>query len=314
MSVSLFIVALIDVSNRNALVIRFLFHNGGKIMATPLPFKQVDVFSSAPFSGNPLAVILDASALSDAQMQSIARWTNLSETTFVLPPTHPDADYRVRIFTIEGELPFAGHPTLGTAHALLEAGHQPKTPGRMVQECGVGLVQIAIGRGGELAFAAPEATLSAWQHPGIAAALNSEAFDMQHTVTIVDMGIRWLLVPMTSAQAVLDINPDVPRLAQLLADAGVTGLMPFGPSDDGEVAYEVRGLLVEQGALTEDPVTGSANACLARYLAAQGMPQDYLARQGTAIQRDGRISVRFRDDGIWIGGATLTAIDGVLTV
>ena len=208
-------------------------------------------------------------------MQSIARWTNLSETTFVLPPTHPDADYRVRIFTIEGELPFAGHPTLGTAHALLEAGHQPKTPGRMVQECGVGLVQIAIGRGGELAFAAPEATLSAWQHPGIAAALNSEAFDMQHTVTIVDMGIRWLLVPMTSAQAVLDINPDVPCPAQLLADAGVTGLMPFGPSDDGEVAYEVRGLLVEQGALTEDPVTGSANACPARYLAAQGMPQDY---------------------------------------
>lgn len=282
-------------------------------MATPRPFKQVDVFSSTPFSGNPLAVILDASALSAAQMQAIARWTHLSETTFVLPPTHPDADYRVRIFTIEGELPFAGHPTLGTAHALLEAGHQPKTPGRLVQECGVGLVQVAIGEGGELAFAAPEATLTPWQHPGIAAALNSEAVDRQHSVTIVDMGIRWLLVPMVSAQAVLDIHPDASRLAQLLADAGVNGLMPFGPTAEKEVAYEVRGLLVEQGALTEDPVTGSANACLARYLAAQGLTHDYLARQGTAIQRDGRISVRFRDDALWIGGATRTAIDGVLT-
>lgn len=283
-------------------------------MAQTIQFKQVDVFSTTPFSGNPLAVILDGSALSDAQMQTIARWTNLSETTFVLPPQHPDADYRVRIFTVEGELPFAGHPTLGTAHALLEAGHQSKTPGRMVQECGVGLVNIRVSANGELAFAAPEATLKAWAHPGAAAALNSEASDMQQTMTIVDMGIRWLLVPMASAQAVLDICPDVPRLAQLLKDAEVTGVMPFGPTSDDDVQYEVRGLLVEQGALTEDPITGSANACLARYLAAQGQSHDYLARQGTAIQRNGRVSVQFRDDGIWIGGKTLTVIDGTLAV
>jgi PhzF family phenazine biosynthesis protein len=283
-------------------------------MAQTIQFKQVDVFSTTPFSGNPLAVILDGSALSDAQMQAIARWTNLSETTFVLPPQHPGADYRVRIFTVEGELPFAGHPTLGTAHALLEAGHQTKTPGRMVQECGVGLVNITISADGELAFAAPEATLEAWAHSGVAAALSSDAFDMQQAMTIVDMGIRWLLVPMASAQAVLDIRPDVPRLAQLLKDAGVTGVMPFGPASDGEVQYEVRGLLVEQGALTEDPITGSANACLARYLAAQGQAHDYLARQGTAIQRNGRVSVQFRDDGIWIGGQTLTVIDGTLAV
>lgn len=283
-------------------------------MANKLPFKQVDVFSNTAFCGNPLAVILAASELSDAQMQAIARWTHLSETTFVLPPQHPDADYRVRIFTIEGELPFAGHPTLGTAHALLEAGHQVKTPGRIVQECGVGLVPVTIAANGDLAFSAPEATLTGWEHPGIAAALNSEAFDMQQAVTIVDMGIRWLLVPMASAQAVLDIVPDVPRLAQLLQDAGVNGLMPFGPANDGQVQYEVRGLLVEQGALTEDPVTGSANACLARYLAAQGRPHDYLARQGSAIQRNGLVSVHYRDDGIWIGGKAVTLIDGTLTV
>lgn len=282
-------------------------------MANKLPFKQVDVFSNTAFRGNPLAVILSADTLSDEQMQTIARWTHLSETTFVLPPQHPDADYRVRIFTIEGELPFAGHPTLGTAHALLEAGHQLKTPGRMVQECGVGLVTITVAANGDLAFAAPEATLTRLDHPGIAAALNSEAFDMQQAVTIVDMGIRWLLVPMASAQAVLDIVPDVPRLAQLLKEANVSGVMPFGPASDGLVQYEVRGLLVEQGALTEDPITGSANACLARYLAAQGKPHDYLARQGTAIQRDGLVSVQFRDDGIWIGGKALTLIDGTLT-
>lgn len=282
-------------------------------MANKLPFKQVDVFSNTAFRGNPLAVILSADTLSDEQMQTIARWTHLSETTFVLPPQHPDADYRVRIFTIEGELPFAGHPTLGTAHALLEAGHQLKTPGRMVQECGVGLVTITVAANGDLAFAAPEATLTRLDHPGITAALNSEAFDMQQAVTIVDMGIRWLLVPMASAQAVLDIVPDVPRLAQLLKEANVSGVMPFGPANDGLVQYEVRGLLVEQGALTEDPITGSANACLARYLAAQGKPHDYLARQGTAIQRDGLVSVQFRDDGIWIGGKALTLIDGTLT-
>ena len=283
-------------------------------MAIKLPFKQVDVFSNQPFRGNPLAVILAAGELSEAQMQAIARWTHLSETTFVLPPQHPDADYRVRIFTVEGELPFAGHPTLGTAHALLEAGQQVKTPGRIVQECGVGLVPITIAANGDLAFAAPQATLTGWEHPGIAAALNSEAFDMQQAVTIVDMGIRWLLVPMASAQAVLDITPDVPRLAQLLQDADVSGLMPFGPASDGQVQYEVRGLLVEQGALTEDPVTGSANACLARYLAAQGHPHDYLARQGTAIQRNGLVAVSYRDDGIWIGGKTVTLIEGFLTV
>ena len=282
-------------------------------MANTFPFKQVDVFSNTAFRGNPLAVILAAETLSEAQMQAIARWTNLSETTFVLPPEHPDADYRVRIFTIEGELPFAGHPTLGTAHALLESGYQIKTPGRIVQECGVGLVPITLGARGELAFSAPAATLTQWQHPHIAAALNSEAFDMQQPVTIVDMGIRWLLIPMASAQAVLDIVPDVPRLAQLLKEANVSGIMPFGPSSDGKVQYEVRGLLVEQGALTEDAVTGSANACLARYLAAQGQSQDYLARQGTVIQRDGQISVQFRDDGIWIGGRAVTLINGTLT-
>jgi len=278
-------------------------------------FKQVDVFTSLAFNGNPLAVIMDAQGLSDEQLQAIARWTNLSETTFVLPPQHPQADYRVRIFTVEGELPFAGHPTLGTAHALLEAGWPTKTPGRMVQECGVGNVTIDITADGSLAFAAPEATITPFTDALMGNALNCERFDTTQTPVVVDMGIRWLLVPMISAEAVLAIKPAVNDLQRLIAHAGATGVMPFGPLPQGESEqYEVRGLLVENNSLTEDPITGSANACLARYFAAQGQQRDYQTRQGTAIQRQGRVSVRFEGDQIWIGGKTVTVIDGTIAL
>jgi len=175
-------------------------------------FKQVDVFTSAAFNGNPLAVIMDAQGLSDSQLAAIARWTNLSETTFVLPPQHEEADYRVRIFTVEGELPFAGHPTLGTAHALLEAGWPTHTPGEIVQECGVGNVTVKINETGGLAFAAPAATLMPWQDALMGNALNSDAFDLTQSPTVVDMGIRWLLVPMVSAEAVLALQPNVSDL------------------------------------------------------------------------------------------------------
>lgn len=220
-------------------------------------FKQVDVFTSSAFNGNPLAVIMDAQGLSDSQLAAIARWTNLSETTFVLPPQHEEADYRVRIFTVEGELPFAGHPTLGTAHALLEAGWPTRTPGEIVQECGVGNVTVKIGDA-DLAFAAPAATLMPWQDARMSNALNCDAFDLTQSPTIVDMGIRWLLIPMISAEAVLALQPDVSELQRLIQHAGVSGIMPFGrlPADEPE-QYEVRGLLVENGSLTEDPVTGA---------------------------------------------------------
>jgi len=276
-------------------------------------FKQVDVFSALPFNGNPLAVIMDAQGLSDEELAAIARWTHLSETTFVLPPQDAAADYRVRIFTVTGELPFAGHPTLGTAHALLEAGWPLKTPGKIVQECGVGLVDVKIGDDGALAFAAPPATLTPFSDALMGNALNSDAFDLTQTPTVVDMGIRWLLIPMSSAQAVLDVQAHVADLQRLHQHAGVDGTALFGPLPAGETEqFEVRALLVENGSLTEDPVTGSANACLARYFAAQGQTHDYRARQGTALQRAGRITVQFRDEGIWIGGQAVTVIDGTI--
>lgn len=278
-------------------------------------FKQVDVFTSSAFNGNPLAVIMDAQGLSDSQLAAIARWTNLSETTFVLPPQDAQADYRVRIFTVEGELPFAGHPTLGTAHALLEAGWPTRTPGEIVQECGVGHVRVKIGADGSLAFAAPAATITPWQDALMSNALNSDAFDLTQSPTVVDMGIRWLLVPMVSADAVLALQPNVSDLQRLIKHAGVTGVMPFGRLPQGETEqYEVRGLLVEYGSLTEDPITGSANACLARYFAAAGQTTDYRVRQGTVLQRAGRVQVTFAEGEIWIGGTTVTVIDGTLSL
>lgn len=276
-------------------------------------FKQVDVFTASAFKGNPLAVIMDAQGLSDVQLAAIARWTNLSETTFVLPPEDAAADYRVRIFTTEGELPFAGHPTLGTAHALLEAGWPVKNPQKIVQECGVGLVEVRIGEDGSLAFAAPQVTLTPYDDALMSSALNSDAFDTRQTPTIVDMGIRWLLVPMHDAQAVRDVQASAADLQRLQKHADVNGTALFGALPDAcSEQYEVRALLVENGSLTEDPVTGSANACLARYFAAQGKTQDYRARQGSALQREGRIQVSFRDDIIWIGGQTVTVIDGTI--
>jgi len=278
-------------------------------------FKQVDVFTSIPFKGNPLAVIMDARGYDDAQLAAIARWTNLSETTFVLPPQDAAADYRVRIFTVDGELPFAGHPTLGTAHALLEAGWPLKTPGKIVQECGIGLVEVSISDDGALAFAAPAATLTPFSDALMSSAFNSEAFDLSQTPAIVDMGIRWLMIPMRSAQAVLDVAASAADLQRLLQHADVNGAALFGALPQGESEqYEVRALLVEGGSLTEDPVTGSANACLARYLAAQGQTRDYRARQGSAIQRAGRIEVTFADEAIWIGGQTVTVIDGTIAI
>lgn len=277
-------------------------------MSQQRPFRQVDVFSTLPMLGNPLAVVLDANGMSGAQMQSIARWTGLSETTFVLAPRDPAADYRVRIFSPETEFPFAGHPTLGTAHALLEAGMQAKGP-HIIQECGIGLVQIEQGAGGMLAFQAPPCTTRALDPallPLMQTALGGAAAT---SGTIVDMGIRWLCAPMASAAACLASRPDIAALTALLAAAQADGLALYGAHDAGGPAdYEVRALLSEHGALVEDPVTGSANACIAHLLAGA----DYHVRQGTCLQRDGRIAVSFRDGQAWIGGACLTVIKGTI--
>lgn len=284
-------------------------------------FRQVDVFTSVPFKGNPLAVVLDADGLAEAQMHAVARWTNLSETTFVLPPTTPQADYRVRIFSPGAEFAFAGHPTLGTAHALLEAGLKPNTAGRLVQECGVGLVPIDIGADGALAFQSPEAELRALHQglwPTLTAALRSDRYQRQAAPVIATMGISWLVVRMDSAQACLEVRPDAEALRELTR-IGITGIAMFGTHEGGDPAdYEVRAIFSKLDQLTEDPVTGSANACIARVLQAQGFPdggataRHYSARQGTLLQCDGRISVSYRDGAPWIGGHSVTVIDGAI--
>ncbi|MGF6768826.1 PhzF family phenazine biosynthesis protein [Paraburkholderia sp. GAS199] len=283
-------------------------------------FKQVDVFTSVPFKGNPLAVVFDADALDADQMQSIAHWTNLSETIFVLPPTDPAADYRIRIFTTHGELPFAGHPTLGAAHALLESGYRPKTPGMLVQQCGVGLVELQSLPGADgWAFAAPPARMTplpADRYAALATALRSDAVDFSAPPCAVDNGAPWLVVRVDSAQDCLALAPDEAALADIVNSMETHGLAVYGPHDaDGPATFEIRCLMVGgRFGLGEDPVTGSANAALAGLLSAQQRRpgSHYTTRQGTALGRAGNVSVRYDDAAVktWIGGQSVTIVDG----
>ncbi|MEQ6902620.1 PhzF family phenazine biosynthesis protein [Nocardioides sp. YIM 152588] len=273
----------------------------------PRPFRQVDVFSDEALGGNPVAVVHDAAGLGDDQMQAFARWTNLSETTFLLPPTTPGADYRLRIFTPGNELPFAGHPTLGSAHAWLEAGGRPAGD-HVVQECGAGLVRLR-RRHGRLAFAAPPLVRSGPLEPdlldGILSALGIARADVVDAAW-VDNGPGWTGIRLASADAVLALRPD---FAALPADVGVVGPYPPG----AECAVEVRAFCQPSMGLAEDPVTGSLNASLAQWLAGSVLPSSYVAAQGTAVGRSGRVHVETAEDGtIWVGGATRTTIRGHL--
>ncbi|ACC71296.1 PhzF family phenazine biosynthesis protein [Paraburkholderia phymatum] len=284
-------------------------------------FKQVDVFTSVPFKGNPLALIFDADALDTEQMQAIAHWTNLSETAFMLKPTDPSADYRVRIFTTHGELPFAGHPTLGTAHAWREAGNRPKQPGRLVQQCAAGLIELEQddSRAGVWSFAAPPARvtpLAETEYAALALALHSDAIDYTAQPCGVDNGPQWLVVRMKSAAACLALDPDSAALARVVQTVGARGLAAYGPHDaNGPANYELRCLMLGGGlGIGEDPVTGSANAALANLLTMQNARpgMQYTVRQGTALGRAGDVYVRYDDaaDKTWIGGASLTVVDG----
>lgn len=274
----------------------------------PLPFRQVDVFSTEPLLGNPVAVVHDADGLSDAQMAAFARWTNLSETTFLLAPTDPAADYRLRIFTPGGELPFAGHPTLGSAHAWLEAGGTPAGE-TIVQECGVGLVTLR-RVDGRLAFAAPALRRSGPVEEPLVTGI-AEALGITREAILdaawCDNGPGWVGVRLADADAVLAIAPD---FAALPADVGAVGPYPAG----SECAIEVRAFCRPAMGLGEDPVTGSLNAALGQWLAGTVLPSSYVASQGTALRRRGRVHVSRDGETVWVAGDTLTTIRGELAL
>jgi len=301
-------------------------------------FKQVDVFTDTPYRGNPLAVVLDGAGLPDEAMQHFARWTNLSETTFVQPPTQAGADYRVRIFTPGAELPFAGHPTLGTCHAWLESGGQPKDDTTIVQECAVGLVKIRRS-GKQLAFAAPKLARSA-PEPALLEQVTQAlglAKAQIRAAQLLDNGPVWLGLLLDSVDTVLTLTPDHGRLRELqqkigvaaltqnsgtinliargnreaLAFAGHAGEAPQSPEPD----LEVRAFAAPIG-IIEDPVTGSLNASLAQWLMAEGLlPERYLAAQGRCLGRDGRVHLTRDAQGqVWVGGETQTCITGQVTL
>ncbi len=269
-------------------------------------FRQVDVFTATPYLGNPLAVVHDADGLTTEQMQVFASWTNLSETTFLLTPDD-EADYQVRIFTPTLELPFAGHPTLGTCHAWLEAGGQSPQAGVVTQQCGAGLVAIRVGDDG-LAFAAPPLVRSGPVDEALAARV-AEMLGIG-TDAIVDLqwadnGPGWIAVLLASADAVLAVRP---RPGDL--NVGIAGPHPPG----GPAAFEVRAFFPAGGATHEDPVTGSFNASLAQWLLSTGRAQaPYLARQGTALGRSGRVQISLDADGqVWVGGSVVTCVSGTV--
>lgn len=280
------------------------------------PFKQVDVFTATPYRGNPLGVVLDGDGLSTEAMQHFTNWTNLSECTFLLPPTAPEADYRVRIFCPGRELPFAGHPTLGSCHAWLEAGGKPKGA-QVVQECGVGLVRLQRDAD-RLAFAAPPLRKGGPLDEADVA-LIARGLRIPRDAIVghawCDNGPNWRGVMLRSADEVLALQPDAGVLAGL--DIGVVG--PRGkvgvvgsrtPGDD--CAFEVRAFFPGNNGMVEDPVTGSLNAALAQWLIGAGLaPDRYVAAQGTALARAGRVHVE-RDAGgtVWIGGSSVTCVDG----
>jgi PhzF family phenazine biosynthesis protein len=275
-------------------------------------FHELDVFASGPLTGNPLAVVHDASELTDAAMQRLAAWTNFSETTFVSAPTDPAADYRVRIFTPASELPFAGHPTLGSAQAWLAAGGAPADPGTIVQECGVGLVRLR-REDDRMAFAAPplirSGPVAGDEIDEIVRALDLDPTDVE-AAAWVDNGPGWRALRLRSADAVL-----AARAPAGAVDGFHVGLVgPHRPG--GECAVEVRAFFNDaSGSVREDPVTGSLNASLAQWLLADGvLTAPYVAAQGTRVGRAGRVRVSTDDGGaVWIGGRAVVTVTGTIS-
>lgn len=283
-------------------------------------YKVVDVFTDKPLAGNPVAVVFDADGLSTETMQAIAGWTNLSETTFVLTPTTPAADYRLRIFTPRSELPFAGHPTLGSAHAVLETGRaRLREDRRLVQQCNIGLVDVTMGDG-ELAFALPSSRITPLAAEDFAEleCIVGGALWHESTPAQVNVGPVWIVLPMVDAATVLALKPDLARLAAFERRLSITGLCVFGRhAPGGEADIEVRAFAPSCG-VEEDPVCGSGNASIAAFQWARGLlpmgGTTYLAAQGRRVGRDGRVKVQVGAEGqVRVGGACITCVDGRLT-
>jgi PhzF family phenazine biosynthesis protein len=278
-------------------------------MSRTRAFAQVDVFTAVPYCGNPVAVVLDGTGLSDAEMQRFANWTNLSETTFVLPVTNPAADYRVRIFTPKAELPFAGHPTLGTAHAVIAAGLTVPKDGRLVQECAVGLVDLTVGQGG-LSFKLPRYGLTELADPEATAWIGAV---VKGSAQAVDVGPVWLVAELAEVAGLEHLTHDEARLAGYYVPKGWTGATLFAV--DGERVV-VRSFAPGDG-IAEDPVCGSGNAAAAAFRLAAGQigaGDSYVASQGRQVGRDGKVSVRIDGADIHVGGECVICVEGQVTL
>ncbi|MHA8263570.1 PhzF family phenazine biosynthesis protein [Lactobacillaceae bacterium Melli_B3] len=281
-------------------------------MSNPVPFQQVDVFTSKPYKGNPVAVVMNGDALNEQQMQQIANWTHLSETTFICRPTEPEADYRLRIFTPQNELPFAGHPTIGSAWAALQSGITPKYDGYLVQECGEGLVNIAI-KGDELFLTLPAATKQAISTEMLTAITNGlgTSVDNVELYETIDVGAIWITIQLKNREQVLALNPDFTALGQAIPK-GITGVTVLGKRNDSDADLEVRSFAPNEGA-NEDPVCGSGNGCVAIMVKEHHLleKEQYVATQGQALGRDGHVTVKFNKNGdILVGGKAVTCITG----
>lgn len=284
-------------------------------------YKVVDVFTHQPLLGNAVAVVLDAEGLDTDAMQHIARWTNLSETTFLLPPTAAGADYRLRIFTPLSELPFAGHPTLGSAHAVMESGRVIPHDGRLVQECGVGLVDISVmGEGNDrrIAFGLPPASIKPLQGEDVdeLEATLGEPVLREAAPAIIDVGPVWVVAQMRNIEALLSVSPDFARSAEFERRLGATGVSVFAEHESDDTSIEVRSFAPSCG-VDEDPVCGSGNGCVAVFRRERGLLDrgtgGYTATQGRCVGRDGRVTVEFDANGRpTISGACVTSLDAVL--
>ncbi len=272
---------------------------------TQLPFKQVDVFTSKPFFGNPVAVVIGAERLDTAAMQRIAAWTNLSETTFLLAPTVAGASYKLRIFTPRQELPFAGHPTIGSAYAALESGFAKAAGGKLKQECGAGVLDLTV-EDGRIFVTAPQPKVQA---------VDTTLF--QGKTLRVDVGPVWIVADLGDAGTVDSLAPDMDAIAQMSGDLEATGATVFGRTGNASVPIHVRSFAPAHG-IPEDPVCGSGNISVAAYLRETGLLKEfgpsYTARQGMQVGRDGRVQVRVSADAIQIGGEAVTCVDGTLRV